>query len=331
MPTPYLLGIDVGGTQTRVAIARTPRSKMQRAAFATPAGGDPSVLTEMIANTAESLAADADGVLVAGVVAAAGTVDTATGIIVESPNLPMVRNFAMAEALTARLGTPISIENDATAAAHAVHKMGVGRGTREMIYLTISTGIGGGIVSRGQLQRGASGAAGEFGHMTIALQQGVQCPCGLSGCWETMASGTAIARAARTRMEGGEESSLMELSGERGHLNLTARDVFAAAEADDALSRSVVDEAGNALGVGLANIVNIFNPELIVLGGGLARGQDDFVKHGINVARERAFDLQSRTVRFEVTELGDDNGLLGALLLARENATRAARESRRAG
>ena len=331
MPTPYLLGIDVGGTQTRVAIARTPRSKMLRAAFPTPAGGDPSVLTEMIANAAESLAAAADGVLVGGVVAAAGTVDTATGIIVESPNLPMVRNFAMAEALTARLGTPISIENDATAAAHAVHKMGVGRGTQEMIYLTISTGIGGGIVSRGRILRGASGAAGEFGHMTISLQQGVQCACGLSGCWETMASGTAIARTARMRMEAGEESSLMELAKQRGHNNVTARDVFEAAEADDALSRSVVDEAGNALGVGLANIVNIFNPELIVLGGGLARGQDAFVKHGISVARERAFDLQSRTVRFEVTELGDDNGLLGALLLARENATHAARESRRAG
>ncbi len=331
MPTPYLLGIDVGGTQTRVAIARTPRNKMQRTAFASPAEGDPSVLIEKIAEAAEELTVAADGVIVGGVVAAAGTVDTETGIIVESPNLPMVRNFAMAEALAARLGTPISIENDATAAAHAVHKMGVGRGTQEMIYLTISTGIGGGIVTRGKLSRGAAGAAGEFGHMTIALQEGVQCACGLSGCWETMASGTAIARIARTRMEAGEESSLMELARERGYYNLTARDVFAAAEADDALSRSVVDGAGNALGIGLANIVNIFNPELIVLGGGLARGQDEFVKHGISVARERAFDLQSRTVRFEVTELGDDNGLLGALLLARENAARSARQSRRTG
>ena len=118
---------------------------------------------------------------------------------------------------------------------------------------------------------------------------------------------------------------------QRGQDGVTARDVFDAAEQGDALSRAVVDEAGYALGVGLANIVNIFNPELIVLGGGLARGQDEFVKHGIGVARERAFALHNRAVRYEVTELGDDNGLRGALLLAREAASRARRHSRRGG
>ena len=233
----------------------------------------------------------------------------------------------MAAVLSDRLGTPISIENDATAAAYAVHKIGVGRGTQEMIYLTISTGIGGGNCHARQANpwrgwgggrvrshdhRAATGRAVRVRTFRLLGDDGV---------------GTAIARTARMRMEAGEESSLMELARERGYYNLTARDVFAAAEEDDALSRSVVDGAGNALGIGLANIVNIFNPELIVLGGGLARGQDEFVKYGISVARERAFALQSRTVRFEVTELGDDNGLLGALLLARENAARSARQS----
>ena len=331
MANPYLLGVDVGGTQTRVAIARRPRGSIRRTAFASPARSDPKLLIDGIVEAAHELADKANGEITAGVVACAGTVDTATGVIVESPNLPMVREFAMADALNERLNIPIEIENDATAAAHAVHQMGAGRGSTEMIYLTISTGIGGGIVSGGKLLRGIAGAAGEFGHMTIGMSRGIQCPCGLSGCFETMASGTAIARMARMRIEAGGDSILVEKSATQGSESITARNVFDAAEQDDALARAVVDEAGYALGVGLANIVNIFNPELIVLGGGLARGQDEFVEHGISVARERAFKLQNRTVRFEVTELGDDNGLRGALLLARELASRTRRAARLGG
>ncbi len=331
MANPYLLGVDVGGTQTRVAIARRPRGPMRRTAFSSPARSDPSLLIDGVVETAHDLIAKTNGEIVAGVVACAGTVDTAAGVIVESPNLPMVREFAMADALKEHLNIPIEIENDATAAAHAVHQMGAGRGTTEMIYLTISTGIGGGIVSGGKLLRGIAGAAGEFGHMTIGMNTGIQCPCGMSGCFETMASGTAIARMARMRIEAGGDSILAEQAQKDGSESITARDVFDAAEQDDALARTVVDEAGYALGVGLANIVNIFNPELIVLGGGLARGQDEYVQHGISVARERAFKLQNRTVRFEVTELGDDNGLRGALLLARELASRTRRAARRSG
>ena len=331
MANPYLLGVDVGGTQTRVAIARRPRGAMRRTAFSSPARSDPKLLIDGIIEAAHNLIARTNGEIVAGVVACAGTVDTATGVIVESPNLPMVREFAMADALKEHLDIPIEIENDATAAAHAVHQMGAGRGTKEMIYLTISTGIGGGIVSGGKLLRGIAGAAGEFGHMTIGMNTGIQCPCGMSGCFETMASGTAIARMARMRIEAGGDSILVEKMSQRGSESITARDVFDAAEQDDALARAVVDEAGYALGVGLANIVNIFNPELIVLGGGLARGQDEYVEHGISIARERAFKLQNRTVRFEVTELGDDNGLRGALLLARELNSRTRRAARRGG
>ncbi|MYD36376.1 MAG: ROK family protein [Dehalococcoidia bacterium] len=332
MANPYLLGVDVGGTQTRVAIARRPRGSMRRTVFSSPARSDPKLLIDGIVEAAHDLIARTNGEIVAGVVACAGTVDTATGVIVESPNLPMVREFAMADALKEHLDIPIEIENDATAAAHAVHQMGAGRGTKEMIYLTISTGIGGGIVSGGKLLRGIAGAAGEFGHMTISMNTGIQCPCGLSsGCFEAMASGTAVARMARMRIEAGNDSVLAEKAAAGGSESITARDVFDAAEQDDALARAVVDEAGYALGVGLANIVNIFNPELIVLGGGLARGQDEYVQHGISVARERAFKLQNRTVRFEVTELGDDNGLRGALLLARELASRTRRAARRSG
>ena len=304
---------------------------MRRTVFSSPARSDPKLLIDGIVEAAHDLIARTNGEIVSGVVACAGTVDTASGVIVESPNLPMVREFAMADALKEHLNIPIEIENDATAAAHAVHQMGAGRSTKEMIYLTISTGIGGGIVSGGKLLRGIAGAAGEFGHMTIGMNTGIQCPCGLSGCFETMASGTAIARMARMRIEADGDSILAEKMAEGGSESITARDVFDAAEQDDALARAVVDEAGYALGVGLANIVNIFNPELIVLGGGLARGQDEYVKHGISVARERAFKLQNRTVRFEVTELGDDNGLRGALLLARELASRTRRAARRGG
>ena len=329
MPTPYLLGVDVGGTQTRVAIARRPRGPMRRTAFSSPARSEPHVFVDGIVESANELIAKAGGEIVAGVIACAGTVDTATGVVVESPNVPLMRDFAMADALRERLNIPIEIENDATAAAYAVHQMGVGRGTSEMIYLTISTGIGAGIISGGTVLRGIAGAAGEFGHMTISLDRGIQCPCGKYGCLETMASGTAVARMARTRIEAGGDSILTEKTKHGGTESITARDVFDAAEQDDALARAVVDEASNALGIGLANIVNIFNPELVVMGGGLARAQDGYVQHGISIARERALKLQNRTVRYEVTEMGDDSGLRGALLLARLLASRVRRAERR--
>ncbi|MFH0942416.1 MAG: ROK family protein [Chloroflexota bacterium] len=191
---------------------------------------------------------------------------------------------------------------------------GAGRNTRNFIYVTISTGIGGGIVIDGKLYSGAGGTAGEVGHMTIA-DEGPRCTCGNRGCWEQMASGTALAREARRRIGEGAASILLDSAG--GDIErVTAEMVSLAFDQGDALSRELVARTSYYLGVGLANLVNIFNPELIVIGGGLANMGDKLLVPAYREAGQRAFKESYRAVRFARAELGADAGVLGAAALA---------------
>lgn len=313
---PHILAVDIGGTSTRVAVARTPRGRMHRRVFPTPVDHPPDELVEAIAQAARELRDELGVSLAAAGVASAGTIDDRRGVIVESPNLPRFNDVPLRDILSDRLGVPAVLENDANAAALAENRHGVGRGSKEMVYITVSTGIGGGIITGGKLYRGAVGGAGEFGHMTIQAD-GPSCSCGGRGCWEMLGSGTAIAREAQRRVRTGEASSVDDLVG--GEIErITAREVFQAARGGDGLSQRVIDEAARYLGIGLANVVNILNPEVIVLGGGIARTEGGFVETGVRIAQERAFKLHSGSVEVRVTEMGDDNGLRGALLLAQE-------------
>ena len=166
----------------------------------------------------------------------------------------------------------------------------------------------------GRSNRGAVGAAGEVGHMTVD-PDGPKCSCGSSGCWETLASGTAIAREAKRRIEAGEDTTLRQVY-ELGNLNSKA--VHEAASQGDKVGKEVLEGAAFYLGVGLASIVNIFNPELIALGGGVTQIGDDILKPAFEVCRRRAFPLHVSSLRLEVTRLGDEISMLGALALAEE-------------
>ncbi len=209
--------------------------------------------------------------------------------------------------------------NDANAAALGEHRFGAGRGTNNLIFVTVSTGIGGGIIIDGKLYSGTSGSACEIGHMTIDVN-GPKCTCGNTGCLETLASGTAVARDAIGRIRQGEKSTLTEMV--KGNLEeITAEKVGIAAQSGDSLSMDVISRAANYLGVGMANIVNIFNPEIIVVGGGMAKLGDFLLDPVRQIVRERAFPISAQAVRIVTAQLGDDAGICGAAVFAFENST----------
>ncbi len=224
--------------------------------------------------------------------------------------MPHWRNVQLRHILAEKLGVVTYIINDASAAALGEYRFGAGRGFDNMIYLTVSTGIGGGIIVDGELYSGADGCAGELGHMTIEVD-GPQCHCGNFGCLEALASGWAVVREAKTRINQGEKSSIIELVDGRFE-SITAETVAVAARRGDQLAANIVRDAANYLGVGLANLVNIFNPELIVIGGGLSKMGNMLLKPARKVLKERAFTLPARTVRLVRARLGGNAGIIGA-------------------
>jgi glucokinase len=240
-----------------------------------------------------------------------GPVNPWTGVIASAPNLPGWRDVPFKEIVEAALGLPAHVGNDANLAALGEHSYGAGRGDDDMIYLTVSTGIGGGIIADGRLVLGTAGLAGEPGHMTI-LPDGPPCNCGNTGCLEVLASGTAIGREARRRLAAGEASALAGQPIE----TVDAEDVVRAARAGDRLAAEVFGEAMGYLGVGVANLVHLFNPRAIIIGGGVSNA-GDLLFHPVREAvRRRCMAAFRQDIRIIRAKLGDDVGLLGAAALA---------------
>jgi glucokinase len=251
-------------------------------------------------------------------IAAAGAIDTDNGIITVSPNLPDWVDIPLRDITQAAYGISIFLLNDANAAALGEHRLGAGKGSANLIYITVSTGIGGGIIIDNKLYSGTSGSAGEIGHMTIDVN-GPVCNCGSTGCLETLASGTAVAREAINRIKNGEKSSLTETIKEIE--NITTKDVGQAATDGDALALAIIDRASYYLGVGLANLVNILNPDIIIVGGGLSKLGDLLLEPAREVVQERAFQLPAQAVRIVPSQFGDDAGIIGAAVFAYETKT----------
>jgi glucokinase len=233
-----------------------------------------------------------------------------------SPNLPGWHDIPLRDRIKERFGLDTFLVNDASAAALGEHRLGAGRGTVNLIYITVSTGIGGGIIIDGGLYLGSSGSAGEIGHMTIDAN-GPDCYCGNKGCLEVLASGTAIAREAKKSIAAGESSALTAMVAGKPEA-ITAKEVSLAAEGGDPLALKVVAEAANYLGVGMTNVVNIFNPDMVVIGGSVAKMGDRLLDPVRQVVAETAFGLSAKAVHIVPAGLGDDVGLLGAALYALE-------------
>jgi glucokinase len=306
MAARYVLGIDIGGTSFTVGAVLedgTRVAAMRNAPTIAESGAD-IVLDRIIGLTRavmdETEAADAGATFIGVGAGAPGPLDTSSGMVLLTPNLGWV-DYPLAARLREGLGLPVVIDNDANCAVLGEWWMGAARGTRHAIGFTIGTGIGGGIIVDGRLYHGASDCAGEIGHTTID-SNGRRCACGNYGCLEAYASGPAIARRATEAIEAGAESRLPALVD--GDLSrITAQLVYEAAEAGDELAREVVHDTAHFLGAGVANLVNIFNPEVVVVCGGVRRAGDLlFAPLRREVAR-RAFKPAVAAVRILPSEL----------------------------
>jgi glucokinase len=318
----FILGLDIGGTKLAAGLAADDGRLLSREVIPSrPEEGAEAIIARLLAMARKVI--DASGAppsaIAATGVSCGGPLDIRTGIVREPTNLPgwvdvplVVR---LANGLAGLLGDgPLFLENDANAAAMAEHRYGAGRGVANLVYLTISTGIGGGVIIEDRVIEGESGNAAEIGHMSMA-HDGWPCPCGSRGCLEAFASGTNIARRARERMAGGERSSLAGLMTGAPD-TITAREVAAAARAGDALACAVWDETVAVLGAAVGSIINIFNPRLVILGGGVTAVGDQLIAPVRRIALDRAFPSMAAEADVVIGQLGADIGVMGAVAAA---------------
>ena len=321
--TPLILGIDLGGTKILTAIVNPQGKMLSRDHTITPAAkGTEGVIQAILASAeraVEGASITMDSVSAIGV-GAPGLSDPETGILFTSPNLPGWEDVPLRDMIRDRLGKKAFLINDGNAAALGEYYFGAAKGAAHFVYVTISTGIGGGIVIDGKILNGCKGMAGEIGHMTIS-DEGPACHCGNQGCWEALASGTALAKAAQKRIEMGAGTAILGFADGK-IANVTAQTVQAAAEKGDPLANQLILKTAYYFGVGLANLVNIFNPEMIVIGGGLSNMGDRLLKPAYEVAEKRAFKRAYRTVRFVRAALGRNSGVLGAAAFAYDEMVR---------
>jgi len=318
MPEQMIVGVDLGGSKINTILA-DPRGDIKaRDLRDTCADEGPEAVIKRIIESIKRVVSGAD---IGGIgIGAAGVCQASTGVITFSPNLPGWHNIPLKDIVQREFGVPTYMENDATVAALGEHCFGAGVGIENLIYVTVGTGIGGGIIIGGQLYCGASGTAGEIGHMTIHVD-GPCCNCGNIGCWETFASGTALAREAVKRIEAGAQTTILSFAD--GHLEkVDGETVFLAAQQGDCLAMELISVTGYYLGVGLVNLVNIFNPQLILIGGGLSQMGSLLLDPALKVVGERAFRLPAEAVRIELASLGADAGALGAVALVLQEKSR---------
>lgn len=317
----WVAGIDLGGTKLAAGVVDEQGRLVARLERPTPVAQGPGAVLQAMAEAVEELARQAGlapSELAAVGVGAPGPLDAARGVVVRAPNLGW-QDVDVAGPLSRRLGVPVFLENDANAAAVGEWHAGAGQGSRQFIYITVSTGIGGGIVLDGRLYTGAHGAAGEVGHMVVMPDDGPLCGCGQRGCLEALASGTAIARRARQRLQAqsNRESLLWELAD--GELErVDARLVGEAARRGDRLACEVLDETWRYLGAGLVTLANLFDPEVIALGGGVSRLGEMMLRPLQEHLRRHAVAGPATGTRLVLAKLGPDAGVVGAAWVARQ-------------
>lgn len=314
---PFILALDLGGTHFRLALIDQAGKFHDRFVALTHAEEGREQVSRRIKEAAREMASNVGLETIRGMgIAAPGPLDPVSGVLLTLPNLPGWENTPLKMLFQEEFLLPVYVGNDANLAALGEHRYGAAKGVDDFIYITISTGIGGGIIAGGRLLLGAKGLAGEVGHMTIDLH-GPQCNCGNRGCWETMASGSAIARTAVERIKGGRESIIANPVG--GELEkVTAQTVEQAARSGDPLAQEIMAEAGTLIGVGLVNLIHIFNPKLIVIGGGVSNAGDLIFKPARRLIAQRAMPPY-REIEIVPAALGDDAGLLGAVALVLDN------------
>ncbi len=243
-----------------------------------------------------------------------GQVDCKTGVVKLAPNIPGWVNVPIAQMIEEEFNIPTRIDNDVRCAALGELKFGAGRGCENFICITVGTGIGSGIVINGKVVRGASNAAGELGHIKLQMQGGPICGCGDTGCLEAFASGPSIVAMAQDYIRGGKSTKFREMAAAEGG-EITPYMVAKAAEAGDPVAKRIFEIVGEYIGIGLTSVINLLNPEKVIIGGGVAEAGDllfDPIKRTI---KERAMVVAGEAVEIVPAELGNSAGVIGASML----------------
>ncbi|UZW13547.1 ROK family protein [Clostridium pasteurianum] len=311
MSKEYVIGIDLGGTKISGALSDVDGNVLSQYTISTNAFEGEEVVLKRIISVIEKVLSDGEKVpedIKTIGIGSPGPLDAQKGIIITTPNLPF-KNFKLVDPIKEKFKIPTYLDNDANVGAIGEFVFGAGQGTKNMIYITVSTGVGGGAILNGQIYRGNTCNALEMGHMTVD-KDGPQCNCGNYGCVEALASGTAIGRIAKEAILRGEDTIL------KSYENVTSYEVFQAAKQGDAVASRILDTSLNYLGICVANMITIFDPEMVIIGGGVSKGGDivfDKVKEVVNT---RCFKAMAESCRIVPAGLGTDAGVMGAVALA---------------
>lgn len=316
MPTTVTAGVDIGGTKVEIALVDAGGRIV--ASTRTPSGNgmDPASWVSSVKAALDDLCRQTpDARLKAMGVGFAGQIDARTGVVLGSPNVGW-SDVPLLDMLRASLGLPVTLVNDVQAATWAEWKIGAGQGLSHLMGVFVGTGIGGGLVLDGKLYRGAGGSAGELGH-TVLDKNGPFCKCGRQGCLEAHAGGWAIAVRAQEAVGQDRKAGRALLARVRGDSwAITAATVSEAAHSGDAFAQTLVRRIGEDLGAGIASAVNAFNPEMVILGGGVIEGMPELVDIVGEVVAARSLSAAASSLRIERARLGNLAGVIGAALMA---------------
>lgn len=309
MSDDYVLAADLGGTNLRTLAVARDGSVLHQRQVPTPRGADAGSVVNTIVDEAELCISELGHRPLAFGVAAAALVDSAGAHVLSSPNLPQLNGLPLTERISDRVGVAVILENDATAAAIGEHWLGASIDVDISICVTLGTGVGGGLIVGGRPFRGATGTAGEVGHICVE-PDGVGCGCGSHGCLEQYASATAMVRIAKEIAAGLPGSKLSTRS------DFAAVDVYDAALEGDRAALETFERVGRYLGIAFAGLVNVLNPHMIVIGGGGSGAWNLFIDHVRAEMCERAFEHPAQAVKLARSELGNRAGSLGASKVA---------------
>jgi len=307
----YVIGIDLGGTKINGVLADLGGNIISQYVIPTHASqGEVKVLSrifQVIEKVLSDASIESEDVKAIGI-GSPGPLDAKKGVIISTPNLPF-DNFELVRPIKEKYNIPTYLDNDANVAAIGEHTFGAGKGTQNMVFITVSTGVGGGAIINGKIYRGNTCNALEIGHTTLE-KDGPRCNCGNYGCVEALASGTAIGKRAKEAVEIGEETSL------KNYKELSSYEVFQEAKKGDKVAYKILDSCLNYLGICVANIIHSFDPEMVIIGGGVANGGSIVFEKVIQVVKERCFESMANSCSIVPAGLGNDSGVIGAVALA---------------
>ena len=309
MEKKYVVGVDLGGTKIYTALVDLEGNIIKEKTVETLAHEGEQAVMGRIIDTINYVIDGTDKDLVKSIgIGSPGPLDVKNGIIIENSNLPF-KNFAIVKTIKETYDLPTYLDNDANVATLGEFMFGAGKGTENMVFITASTGIGGGAVLNGKLFRGSTGNALEVGHMTVATE-GPRCGCGNLGCAEALGSGTAIGKRAKEAVLSNVVTSL------KNYENVTAKEVFKEAANGDRVAKNILNTSLTYLGIAVANTITNFDPEKVVVGGGVVNGGDIVIDTIRNVVEERCMAAFVENCTIEKAVLGGKAGVLGAAALA---------------